>query len=388
MLNWLLPSEKVSVATTASEEEAVYRFRYRVLKDELGKPMPAADHENKRLADPEDYQDGAALFYTGTTHEITGTVRSRVWRPGRVPDEVVSQYSLERFPDHGEWTIVEYGRLVITGAARDRTVLPSLMRFLFERHAREDKADLILQRCPPALVRHYRAMGARPFGGRIIEDPIGPCVPLAMFPGDHRHLKACRSVLAPLSHKHYVRGDNRQVDFASYEPLFEKRAGVSFDPAQVWAQFQRGIIGAGVPSVFEGLSERALKRIMKSGYVLEVGPGDRIVREGIVDREVFVVLGGLFEVRVEDKPVRLLGAGEVFGIIAYFSSQGRRTANVVALRPGRVVVLSRTFLREFTRKDPDAGFTLMSNLSRLLADMLAESIAQLDALRPAVSSTE
>ena len=45
---------EVGLAETAEEKESVYRFRYSVYVEEMGRYQGRADHEGKRLVEPED----------------------------------------------------------------------------------------------------------------------------------------------------------------------------------------------------------------------------------------------------------------------------------------------------------------------------------------------
>lgn len=87
------------LATTAEEKEAIYRFRYRVYVQELGKPMKHADHERKRLYEAvDDDEEHTANFYCkGSDGQVTGVLRVHTYGPGEVPPELFRACSMDKF---------------------------------------------------------------------------------------------------------------------------------------------------------------------------------------------------------------------------------------------------------------------------------------------------
>jgi len=109
---------------------------------------------------------------------------------------------------------------------------------------------------------------------------------------------------------------------------------------------------AGVP-VFAGLPEEELAAIAAAAYEVEVGEGETIATEGDFGHALFAIESGTAEVRLDGKPPRPLGAGDVFGEIAAIAS-GRRTASVVATSPMRLIALFKRDLWALERGAPQA----------------------------------
>jgi len=72
-------------------------------------------------------------------------------------------------------------------------------------------------------------------------------------------------------------------------------------------------------------------------------PGEPIVEQWRIDRDLYVILDGGVEVSVDGRAKRPLGAGEFFGEVAaldWGAGFGRtRTATVTAVEPTRLLVL-------------------------------------------------
>lgn len=239
----------------------------------------------------------------------------------------------------------------------------------------QGRSDLVFLFAVPGLVRHYQSFGLRPFGGRPLSDETGLSVPLVLVPSDLRHLRKIGSPflsLAPDLVK--VVQKLEPLDLEPFEEQFDTASDtIEFDSTAIESQVVRALsLEDEPPAVFEGLEPKAIKRLLNSSFVLQLGEDDPIVLEGMVDREVYVVLEGLFAVERGGHQLAVLGPGEVFGELAFFSTAGKRTAQVRSLSDSRVLVLRRKFLKELVRKDPDAGFQLMANLARIVADRFGD----------------
>jgi CRP/FNR family cyclic AMP-dependent transcriptional regulator len=109
---------------------------------------------------------------------------------------------------------------------------------------------------------------------------------------------------------------------------------------------------AGVPA-FAGLPEAELAAIAEAASEVDVGEGETLATEGDFGHAMYVIESGTAEVRLDGKPPRTLGPGDVFGEIAAIAS-GRRTASVVATSPMRLIALFKRDLWALERNAPEA----------------------------------
>ena len=61
----------------------------------------------------------------------------------------------------------------------------------------------------------------------------------------------------------------------------------------------------------------------------------------------------------------------MFGEIAFFRREGRRSASVRALEPSRIATLRRSWLDDLGHKNPAAAQAILFNLARVLAERTA-----------------
>ncbi len=103
--------------------------------------------------------------------------------------------------------------------------------------------------------------------------------------------------------------------------------------------------------LFSSLDAGHLRTVVRSGKERDYPSGGEIVKVGDRGIGFYLVLTGGVEVRRESEVLARLGPGEFFGEMALFDDQPR-TADVVAVRPTRCLVLSPWEFWSTVGKDP------------------------------------
>jgi predicted GNAT family N-acyltransferase len=366
-------SEIVSVAETQQQREAIYRFRYHVYIEELKRDYPDADHERKWLRDEADEQDYTVNLYMGPPDQIVGVVRLLVWPAGQVPRNYHQLFSMEIFPGIDDLVTSEIGRLMVKPSARGKTVFPSLIGAMYEHLVRRD-CQLSFLYCVPGLVKHYRRnLGTRPYGGHLIQAGSSVGIPMVMIVSDSDHFARSGAIVSDLSKEYFDAGRRPKLDVSRFADVLEgDSVPIKLDETAVWDQFQHQLFedASSVPTFFSSLSSEAVRKLTTSGFILNLSTGDLVAKSGTEEREVYVILDGLFEVVNQGQRLATLEKGDLFGEIAFFTAAGQRSASVRAMSDGKVLVLRRKFLKELTRSDPEAGFQILSNMGRVMAQRI------------------
>jgi len=366
-------SETVSVATTPEEREAIYRFRYHVYVEELKRDYPDADHERKWLRDDVDEHDYAVNLYMGPLDQIVGAVRLLIWPAGQIPKHYHQLFSMEIFPGIDDLVTSEIGRLMVKPSVRGKTVFPALINAMYEHLVRMD-SQLSFLYCVPGLVKHYRRnLGTRPYRGRLIQAGSSVGIPMVIVVSDSDHFAQSGAIVSELSKKYFDSGQRPRLDVSRFADILDGDAvPIELDEAAVWDQFQQQLFedASSVPTFLSSLSEDAVRTLTTSGFILNLSTGDLVAKSGTEEREVYVILNGLFEVIDQDQRLAILEKGDLFGEIAFFTESGQRSASVRAVSNGQVLVLRRNFLKELTRSDPEAGFQILSNMGRVMAQRI------------------
>ena len=380
LTRFFMARENVQIASTSAELEAIYRLRYDVYVKEKGWVDCGEDHERRRLADTYDATTSARQLYVGALADLKGTARLLVFDAGHVPAKWVDMYGLDRFPGVDRLRVAEVGRFAIRKDCRGGAVMPALILFGFNHLIGPDKVDLIFCECRPSMVRHYRKMGFRPYSAPMIRDADGLQVPLVGVPSDAAYLKSVDAIIRDDAARHFRRGGRPPLDLAPFQHLFaEDNQRVELESHQVLAAVEDSLQAPDAAVSPDELSPEVFEQATKHGYVLKIEPGDLLVEEGRAEREAYLIVSGELEVLSAGHRIRVLGAGHLFGEMAYFLEDGRRTATVRAVSAARVLVLDRRFLDDLHRDAPDAAYRMLHLIGRSLATRLQAATPTLSA---------
>ena len=116
-----------------------------------------------------------------------------------------------------------------------------------------------------------------------------------------------------------------------------------------------------------------IQRCLGRSNIIECAAGDRVLKAGGAGRNIFVVLAGTLEVRVDDRPVGVLQTGDAFGETAFLLDM-TRTADIVAVVPdSRILSLSDGALRKMIEEEPTIAAKFLLNLSKMLCGRLIKA---------------
>jgi len=99
--------------------------------------------------------------------------------------------------------------------------------------------------------------------------------------------------------------------------------------------------------LFSSLSDKALNTVAVFATETSVSAGKRLVHEGDYSYDLIVIEAGTADVIKDGEVVGTLGPGDVFGEMGMLSG-GRRTADVVASSPMRLITLSKWDLKRLS----------------------------------------
>jgi predicted GNAT family N-acyltransferase len=346
---------EIGEATTPEEKEAVYRFRYDVYVDEMGRYQGSADHDGRRLAETED--ETSLIFHAREDDAVVGTARLS-WGANGFSDRQLDEYSLAPFlaelaPAH----LAVGERVMVTPRLRGTGLVDQLMA------ARNDAAiarDVRIQfsACEPHLLSLYLGQGRRTYADKNINSPeAGYLIPLVAFPQGTDLLLDDVTGALPECVAQVLAGGG-----AVMSPLTTGAADYEDHLRAALHEIEGQDISA-----FASFTDDEVERCLGRSSVIECAAGDRVLKKGGVARTVFVVLAGTLEVRDEDRVIAVLREGDVFGEMAFLLHQPR-VADTYAVCDGvRILSLSEHTLRTMIAEDPTVAAKLLMNISKMLA---------------------
>ena len=121
--------------------------------------------------------------------------------------------------------------------------------------------------------------------------------------------------------------------------------------------------------LFNGLSERQLRRLVKDFSERRVPVGALLAKQGEMSGVAFFVIAeGEAAVIVDGRQVATLGPGDYFGELAMIS-QRERIATVEALTPMRCHTIRFWDFRAFAKKNPDVMWKLLQRVAGILFEV-------------------
>jgi hypothetical protein len=352
---------EVRLAETEEEKEAVYRFRYTVYVEEMGRYQKTADHAGRRLVEPEDEQSFILYIRDGDDGTVVGTARLS-WGGHGFSQRQIDEYSLTPFLDALPHEHIGVGeRVMVLSSLRGTGLIDQLM----ER--RNDTAighDVRIQfaACEPHLLSLYLGQGRRTYATKNINTPeAGYLIPLVAFPNGPDALRGVG--------KGTPAGELPQC----VAEIFAGGGGAVMSPLMTGEEDYTAHLRSALHeiegqdiSAFHGFTDDEVERCLGHSTVIECAAGDRVLKKGGVARNIFVVLDGTLEARDEGRVVGVIGAGEVFGEMAFLLERPRSVDVYAASDSVRVLSLSERTIRKMIAADPGVAAKLLFNISKML----------------------
>jgi hypothetical protein len=357
----------IHMAETAEEKLAVYRFRFDVYVEEMGRYGGAADHERRLLVEPED--ETARIFYAAPEGEIVATSRFSWGGDGPFSERQIEQYQLRPFLAELPPEAMAVGeRGMVVPELRGSEIFRELGR-VSQRFVTEERIQLIFGACEPHLLSLYLGQGCRTYAKRNANTTeAGYLIPIVTVVEDVEYL---RRIGSPSAETAVEFGEDARIPDC-VDRLIDQSGSVTSQrlssAAGYWGEVHRalGALGEESFSPFADLSAEEAARCLGRSNIIECSAGDRVLKKGGVARNMFIVLDGTLEVRDAENLIRVLSPGDVFGEMAFLLGQPR-AADVYAATDGvRVLSLSENTLRKMIESDPSVAARLLLNISKIL----------------------
>jgi len=358
---------EIALAETEEEKRAVYRFRYDIYVEEMGKYRSVADHAQRMFYEPCDAH--SRIFYAVENGEIVATARATWGGDAPLPQRMIDQYQLAPFLAEVPESAVSVGeRGMVVPRLRGTDLF---LRLIGEslRFANQHRIQLCFGDCEPHLLNLYLGLGNRTYSKKNVNSPeAGYLIPLLFVPEDVAYLRRIHSPLLE-----YVTdfGEDARIPACVERFVAEGTAVKSrrlVESATYWSEVHGALSGIeGIrPAALDGFTEEDAARCLEKSTIIECRAGDRVLKKGGVARNLYVVLDGTLEARDGETAVGVFGAGDVFGEMAFLLERPR-TKDVYAATDGvRVLSLSEATLRQMIKSDPRIAAQLLLNISKML----------------------
>jgi predicted GNAT family N-acyltransferase len=350
----------VGVAEREEDKEAIYRFRYSVYVEEMGRYQDRADHEGRRLVEPED--ERSFLFYARDDGgEVVGTARLS-WGGNGFSERQVDEYSLAPFLAELPHEHIAVGeRVMVVPRLRGTGLVEELMNRRNDT-ALEHDVRIQFSACEPHLLSLYLGQGRRTYATKNINTPeAGYLIPLVAFPEGPEALAGVGPATPAGELPDCVAEIFAGGGGAVTSPLMTGEGDYALRLRSAMHEIEAQDISA-----FHDFTDDEVERCLARSNVIECAAGDRVLKKGGAARNIFVVLDGTLEARDGDKVVGVIRTGEVFGEMAFLLERPRTLDVDAASDSVRVLSLSESTIRKMVSEDPGVAAKLLFNISKML----------------------
>jgi hypothetical protein len=350
----------VGRADTDEDREAVYRFRYTVYVEEMGRYQDTADHEGKRLVEPDD--ERSWIFYArDESGEVVGTARLS-WGGNGFTDRQIEEYGLAPFLAELPAEHVALGeRVMVRPDLRGTGLVEEVLQCRDETGLAHD-VRIQFSACEPHLLSLYLGRGRRTYATKNINTPeAGYLIPLVAFPQGPDALRGVGD------------GVGAEEMASSVAQILSGSGGAVMSPLMSGADDYTSHLRSAMHeieaqdiSAFHGFTDTEVERCLGHSNVIECAAGDRVLKKGGVARNIFVVLDGTLEARDGEQVVGVIRSGEVFGEMAFLLESPRTLDVYAATDSVRVLSLSESTIRKMVSEDSGVAAKLLFNISKML----------------------
>lgn len=349
---------QVHIATHTWEKEEIYRLRYQVYVEEMGKPL--TNHSKSgQLYD--DLDDRSQLIYVQVCKKIIATARLTIDSAKNYPTDLVSIFQLCKFqPEFNDDQLYALGtKLAVKKEYRNSTALYLIISEFYNILADQGIA-FWFGGCNPCLIPLYERMGFRRFAPNFHDEGYGLLVPIVILVDDTEYLRAVRSPLYRQARKRAGNPATAQK-FTKLFPAASKILNSRLTcPQDLWDFITRklGKSPAGLP-IFRNLPERELMSLLASGAVFSCSPGDWLLEENIPCQDLYLLLSGSIAMRSAGK-TRILRAGERTGSISFLPEMPDAVTAVI-LEYSELLVIPQQALEQVSLIPREIAATMTGN---------------------------
>jgi len=176
---------QVKVARTDGDRAAIYRLRYEVYVDEMRRPQPAADHENRKLVEPLD--ETATLIGCFRGDEALATCRVNFSETSEFENREL--YDFDQFERVHSGRVAFLSKLMIHKEWRATPLFALLARAI---HAvlLDRKMEVAILDCNDHLVSTFENLGFVSYKGRVDHPLYGSVTPMVLMVQDQQQARS------------------------------------------------------------------------------------------------------------------------------------------------------------------------------------------------------
>jgi len=271
---------QIGIATTNDEKEAIYKFRYQVYIEEMGKPLESADHSNGKIYDPVD--DWSILIYAQINSIIIGTSRLTIAKAVDFPVLLQKIFSMDKFESlYPQARLSLATKLAIKAEYRGSQVLYSISSKAYEVW-RKHNVQYTFGGCNPYLIPLYEQLGFQRFAANFTDPGYGMLTPLVLIIEGVDHFRAVRSPFYRIARR-WANDPIPSIKFLDAFPSVQSFINTQLITKEALWDTVTLILGnsplRGI-HLLNGLTREESSILLHLGAIFPCAPGDQIYGHG------------------------------------------------------------------------------------------------------------
>jgi SAM-dependent methyltransferase len=359
-----------------ADREQVYRFRYRILVEELRQAPASADHKRRMVRDALDDTARLLVAVDEQNGAVVGTLRSCFGSDQPLDAKLVKALGLEPMvgavgAEHISYT----SALVVDPAFGGETIASTLATQLYSvALAKRLQVDVLA--CDPAMASTCYQLGYRPYDEPIQRRGAGePRLPLALVLRHGSYLGRVRSPFAKVTYHPPGSGEATASKLSAVYPAFQDQEVVPQRLDSFWAALAHVNAPAPPPSLFAGVDRADLEPELAGLSRVYLGTDQRLAELTDQADGMGLLISGRLGVTVGDGPrpffVSVMRPGEVFGQMGGFAASGANPT-IVALEDCELLLLPKDLPDRVQQRDPALAQIIRRNLANILVYRLEQ----------------
>ncbi len=189
-----LSEVEIRLATSDRDLEKLFRFRYDIYVEEMGRTQKYADHDRRMIVEP--FDSTGRNFIALHRGKIVGCIRSNLGIDTDFGD-YVDLYQMQRVGPYFPRFCNVNTKLMVAPEWRRSGLMIRVASTAYEYVRRQGMVCDFID-CNPPLEKQFYRFGYRDYCGRINHPEYGDVLPMLLLGVDLAHLESCRSPLAEI----------------------------------------------------------------------------------------------------------------------------------------------------------------------------------------------
>lgn len=330
----------VHIAKTEEERQKIYAYRDEIFCREMNRKI--INVADGLFFDEYDSHDNALHFYYMQEDKIMGAVRMILFFKN-VPKDMFETYDLSLFSSF-DVKYAEAQYIVTDRREKDKLIVPALFKAFMEYITdKKIKLDVIFLSCKPGLYEYYKKLGGMNYTLKTVGYGDGVSIALCNILAVKERYKDNRSPFY-LIYKKYIKTVLDETDIAKGRGIISKIQASEKSYMQ-----DKAVISSALDEFVDShpdiifYSKSHLKKILTkivTGLV-HIKQGNVITLSSIEDYDIYLVANGEVSVIYNDKKIATLYQGDIFGELAYFTSNKQRVATIETQEDSVLLIIRR-----------------------------------------------